>query len=327
MAPESYPDYRPALWLPGPHAPTVFGKFFREVPPGHDRLERWPTPDDDELTLARLGTPRPGAPHLLLLHGLEGGPQSKYIRGLFHLARARGLSADLLVFRSCDGRINRQRRFYHSGETTDLDLVVHRLHAEHPGLDLRVFGCSLGGNVLGKWLGEQRHAATPLVTRAAMVSVPFDLGAGSRHLERGISRRYVAHFLKTLRTKVHAKRERFPDLCDWAALDAAQTFYEYDDVLTGPVHGFGGARDYYQRSSSLGFLGHIQVPTLLLSAVDDPFLPASVLDQVRRVARDNPALTIHFTPRGGHVGWIEGWPWDQRYWMESRVMRWLVDGV
>lgn len=319
--------FRPAWWAPGPHAQTLWGKFFRRSGRLDTRRERWDTPDGDFVELERLDAPPdapPGAPRLLLLHGLEGAARSHYARGLFAEARLRGWAMDLLLFRSCGGELNRARRFYHSGETEDLDLVVRRIVGEHPGVPLAVSGVSLGGNVLLKWLGEQGSAAPGEVRAAAAVSVPYDLARGSRHIERGFSRVYSRHFLRSLRRKATAKRERYPDLFDPAALALARTLWDFDHHVTAPVHGFASAADYYARSSAIHFIQRIAVPTLLLSAVDDPFLPSAVLDEVRRIALANPALTVRFVPHGGHVGFIGGpTPWRARYWAEQQVMTFL----
>jgi predicted alpha/beta-fold hydrolase len=325
--PEITSAFRPAWWLPGPHLPTIWGKLVRKRAPVHDRLERWSTPDGDHLTLARMGTITPGTPHLLILHGLEATITAKYAHGMLAEAGKLGWSGDLLMFRSCDGETNSTRRFYHSGETSDLDFVVRRLTSEFGSMPLMVCGVSLGGNVLLKWLGEQGDGVPQNVRRAAAVSVPFSLEAGSRLMERGFARVYVRHFLKTLTRKSLRKLELYPDLFDRQKLLAVRSFWEFDDALTGPVHGFEGAQDYYKRSSSIEFLDRVRVPTLLLNSWDDPFLPSFVLDEVREKARDNQNLYVEFSNHGGHVGWIEGPPWSQRYYMEGRVVRWLAAGT
>jgi hypothetical protein len=185
-------------------------------------------------------------------------------------------------------------------------------------------GVSLGGNVLLKWLGERGRQVPVQVRRAAAVSVPFDLAAGSRFLEHGLARVYVRHFLRSLRAKTLAKLERYPDLCDRERLAAARTFWEFDDAVTGPVHGFRDAREYYERSSSIAFLQSVAVPTFLLSARNDPFVPPSVVDRVREIAKANPHLHLEVTEAGGHVGWVSGSLWGARYYMEERVMGWLA---
>lgn len=321
--PELPSTFRPAWWLPGAHLPTIWGKKGRRQAQVHDLIERWATPDGDHLSIARAGTISSDRPHLLVLHGLEGTARSNYAQGLLAKARSRGWSADLMLFRSCDGEMNSARRLYHSGETTDLDFVVRTLVNRHPSIRLRLIGVSLGGNVLLKWLGEQGESLVSNVVRAAAVSAPFDLAAGSRHLECTLGQKYVNHFMATLKAKTRAKRVRYPDLCDWSKLDSARTFWEFDDFVTGPVHGFADALDYYAKSSSLNFLSNIRRPTLLMNAEDDPFLPAHILDRVRKLSVNNDFLHYEFTKRGGHVGWVEGSLWSPRYYMEEKVMNWL----
>ena len=320
--------FSPAWWLPGPHLPTIFSKFGRRVRPAHDRIERWDTPDGDSLSVARVDAPTPGAPLLTIFHGLEGSIRSTYAQGLMHEARRRGWAAAMLIWRSCDGRIPSAPRLYHSGETADADFFIRRLLAEQPDRALLSVGVSLGGNVLLKWLGEQGRAVPPQLRRAVAISTPYDLAAGADKLGTGVSRIYSWHFVRKLKRKAYAALQRHPGLpVDRARLDAARSFWEFDDAFTGPVHGFAGAADYYRRASSIGFLPSIAVPTLLLSAVDDPFLPPSVLDRVRTLAAPNPLLTLEFTPSGGHVGWIGGWPWRPTYHLDHRVPAWLASAT
>jgi predicted alpha/beta-fold hydrolase len=323
--------YTPAWWVPGAHLRTLWGKFFRRPSPLTTRIERWPTADGDELELHRLDPIDRSTAHggrLLVLHGLEGTIQSHYLRGILARARQLGWSADALIFRTCNGELTRARRLYHSGETTDLDLVVRRILHEHPGQPLALAGFSLGGNVLLKWLGERGADLPREVQGAAAVSVPFDLERGSRFIERGFSRVYTKHFLRTLRAKAHAKLERDPDLFDPSALERACTLFAFDDAVTAPVHGFVDAGDYYRRSSSIRFLHAIRRPTLLLSAYDDPFLPSAVLDEVATIAAGNPCLVAEFHQRGGHVGFIAGqWPWAPRYYAEDRVLDFLQSSI
>ena len=291
------------------------------------RMERWSTPDDDFLDLHRIDAP-PGRPRLLILHGLEGTVRSHYAIGLLHEAQRRGWAADLLVFRSCGDEPNRALRLYHSGETSDLDFVVRRLVADDPARALLIAGVSLGGNVLLKWLGEQGDAAPRQLLGAAAVSVPFDLARGSRHLDRGFSRVYQAHFLRSLRRKALEKSTRFPEAIRAEVVLRPRTLYDFDDLVTAPVHGFRDADDYYTRSSSLPYLARIRVRTLLLSARDDPFLPSEVLDEVRDVARANPSLHPEFVERGGHVGFIAGsLPWRPFYYAEWRAAEFLASAI
>lgn len=289
------------------------------------------TPDGDELVLDHVEGPA-GSPRLIALHGLEGSSYSVYVQGFLAAAARRGWRGTALNFRSCardPARLsrmlpNRRPRLYHSGETSDLDFVVRTLAAREPGTRLFAAGASLGGNVLLKWLGENPDQR--LVAAAAALSTPYDLAAGSRHLETPIGDAYVRGFLNTLRPKAFEVARRFPETAARIDLDRmarCRTFRDFDDVATGPLHGFAGAEDYYARSSSLNFLGRIRTPTLCLSAKDDPFLPVCVLAQAAAAA--SPAVTFVTTRRGGHIGFVSGSaPWRPEYPAEEGAIRWLA---
>lgn len=311
--------YSPAWWIPGGHLQTLWGKLFRRQTAAPTVLERWDTPDGDFVELYRLQSAR-GAPRVLLLHGLEGTIRSHYAQGLLNEAARRGWGADLLIFRSCGSEPNLTRRFYHSGETTDAAFVLDRISGEHPTSALAIAGVSLGGNVLLKLLGERGTDLPPQLKAAAAVSVPFDLSRSSRRIDRGFSRFYQKFFLNSLRRKAQEKVGRFPDLAIADRISRLRTLEDFDNLITGPLHGFLDAQDYYRKSSSLPWLERIRINTLLLSAVDDPMLPPEVLDEVRDVARRNPNLHLEFVERGGHAGFITGsWPWRPFYYAEYRV--------
>ena len=310
--------YRAAWWVPGPHAQTLWGRFARRPTALPTRLERWATPDGDFIELLRLDA-GPARPRLFVLHGLEGSVRSHYLGGLLEVARQRDWGADILLFRGCGTEPNQTPRFYHSGETTDLGFAVSRVLEEFPVAPIVACGVSLGGNVLLKWLGERGSSLPTRIRAAATISVPYDLGRGSRHLSRGFSRVYERHFLRSLQRKAKEKLERFPQLFDAAAMLGARTLWEVDDAVTAPVHGFRDAQDYYSRSSSIHFLSRIRIPTLLVSAEDDPFLPADVLRDVRAIATGNRALTLEFTRHGGHVGFVGGTPLRPTYHAERRI--------
>jgi predicted alpha/beta-fold hydrolase len=311
--------YSPAWWIPGGHLQTLWGKLFRRQRPAKTVGVRWDTPDGDFLEVYRLPA-LSGQPRVLLLHGLEGTVRSHYAQGLLNEAARRGWGADLLIFRSCGSELNRTRRFYHSGETSDAAFALERISEEFPTSPLAIVGVSLGGNVLLKLLGEKGGDLPAQLVAAAAISVPFDLARSSKRIDRGFSRFYQRFFLGSLRRKASEKAIRFPDLAPPGRIAALRTLEEFDNLITGPLHGFSDAQDYYRRSSSLPYLEHIRLRTLLLSAVDDPMLPPEVLDEVRDVARHNPALRLEFVAKGGHAGFIAGfWPWRPFYYAEYRV--------
>ena len=285
------------------------------------------TPDGDELLLDHVEGPAE-SPRVLALHGLEGSSYSVYVQGFLATAVRRGWRGTSLNFRSCardPARLsrmlpNRRPRLYHSGETSDADFVIGILARREPGVPLFAVGASLGGNVLLKWLGE--HPGQRAVAAAVAVSTPYDLAAGSRHLETPIGGFYVRGFLRTLRPKAFLIAARFPEAAARIDLDGvarSRTFRDFDDAATGPLHGFAGAEDYYARSSSLNFLSRIETSTLCLSAEDDPFLPSSILPRVRAAA--SPAVTLVTTPRGGHVGFVSSS--GVRYWAEDLALKWF----
>jgi len=322
-----------AWWARGAHLQTTWGRFGRSRHLVEFRRELVTTPDDDELMLDHVDG-AVGSPRVLLLHGLEGSSYSVYAQGLAHLLARAGWNTTVLNFRSCardPKRLsrtlpNRRPRLYHSGETTDLGFVVDTLSTREPGTPLYAIGVSLGGNVLLKWLGEV--GARSRVDAAVTISVPYDLAAAARHLERGGGRLYVGQFLKTLKVKAMDIIRRFPEAAPVARLDLtrikrARTFFEFDDAATAPLHGFANAQDYYRRSSSLRYLNRIEVPALCLSSADDPFLPASVIESAQIVASDD--VEIVSTEWGGHAGFIAGrWPWKPLYWAEQRAVSWLA---
>lgn len=302
---------------------TMWGKFFRRRELPGLRLERIPAGDGDDLTLASAESPE-SAPVLLLLHGLEGGLRSHYVSGIWAAARQRGWQPAILLFRTCDGRMNRARRTYHSGETTDLDLIVRRLILEDPTRPIGLAGVSLGGNVMLKWLGEKGDAVPEQVRAAIAVSTPYDLARSSRAIDSGFARLYQWNFLRSLKKKARLKVAEHAEVCSVESLDSLSTMWEFDDRFTAPLHGFRDAADYYARSSSIRFLARIRRPTLLLSARDDPFHPNEVLRDVEDIAAANPYLDVEFHSRGGHVGFVGGTPRHPEYYVESRVGSFLA---
>ena len=321
----------PAWWIPGAHLQTAWARIARSRRLVTFDREVLTTPDDDELVLDHAAGPA-GSPRVLLLHGLEGSAYSLHTQGLALLVARAGWRGTVLNFRSCardPAQIrrrlrNRQPRLYHSGETDDLGLVVRTLVAREPDVPLFAIGFSLGGNVLLKWLGET-GAASP-IRAAAVISVPYDLAAASRFLERPAGRIYVKHFMRRVRSKGVEVLARFPGQTrhiDRERVRSARTLWQFDDALTAPLHGFDDAADYYRKASSLDYLRRISVPTLCINAVDDPFFPAEAVARARAAASSQVIFEV--TDWGGHVGFVAGrWPWRARYWAEERSIDWLA---
>jgi predicted alpha/beta-fold hydrolase len=313
--------FRAPRWLRGPHAQTVGGKLLRRDPGVPLTRERLTLSDGDFVDLD-LG-PEPesaAAPLAVVLHGLEGSARRLYMRITYAELLARGIRPVGLNFRSCSGEPNRAPRLYHSGETGDLGEVVAHLRTRFPDRRVGAIGYSLGGNVLLKYLGETGEDSG--VEAAAAVSVPYDLAAGAAALERGpMSVIYNGYFLRMLREKVRARQEVQRSRIDLPATLRARTLRQFDEAATAPLHGFADALDYYTRSSSGPLLPAIRVPTLLLHALDDPFLPGEHVPVAS--ARTNPWIVPAFRDTGGHVGFIYGTPRRPRLWAEEEAARFL----
>lgn len=315
--------FSPPWWLAGAHPQTLAGKFLRAAPTGMLIRERIETPDGDFLDIDWMPETDPTAPLVLLLHGLEGHTRKGYMVQTSLALAARGMRAVGLNFRGCSGETNRAPRFYHSGETQDLEFVIGLLRERFPTRPLMAIGFSLGGNVLLKFLGEQgAKNATPL-SAAVAISVPYDLSAGATALERGgMASVYSGYFLRSLLSKVRAKQEVLATILDLNAVLASATIRQFDVTATAKLNGFDGAEDYYRKSSSNRFVESVRVPTLLIHSRDDPFLPPAALPLSAIGA--NPLLTLVLTDRGGHVGFLEGGPpWNPRFWVEEQCASFL----
>jgi len=310
-------EFRPAPWLPGPHLQTLWASLVRPWPAVETRRERVELPDGDFVDLDWAKAESDG-PIVLVIHGLEGSLRSRYAAGIMRALGGRGVQTVLMNLRGCSGEPNRLPRRYHSGETGDLATIVDLLQRRYPGRPLAAVGYSLGGNMLLKWLGET-GAANPL-SAAVAVSVPFDLERSSQRLGKGFSRLYAWALLRSLKESIAEKLDRFSLPITPGQLRAVEDFWQFDDLVTAPLHGFDGARDYYQRSSSRHYLGGIGIPTLVLHSRDDPFLYPDALPEQNELSDQ---VELELTRGGGHVGFVTGSPWAPRYWLEERIPAWL----
>jgi uncharacterized protein len=325
-------QYRAPGWLKGPHAQTIWPALYAPCPNVAYRRERWQTPDGDFIDLdwadpedaAASTTSSPAdRPLLVLFHGLEGCSSSHYALSLMAASVARGWQGVVVHFRGCSGEPNLLPRAYHSGDSEEADWVLRRIDRERRAAGrsgpLFAVGVSLGGNVLLKWLGERGSDAS-FVAAAVALSPPQDLHAGAINLSRGFGRVYSINFLRSLKRKSLGMLSRHPGILDRARLVASRDFFDFDDVVTAPLHGFDSAMDYWTRSSCRQFLGGIAVPTLVINALNDPFLPPSALatpDEVSRLVR------LDYPETGGHVGFLSGNFPGRLEWLPQRVFRHL----
>ncbi|MCC6073165.1 YheT family hydrolase [Massilia sp. GCM10020059] len=307
--------YTAPFWLPSGHLQTIYPAIAIPKPPVAFRRERWDAHDGDFVDVDFVDG-APGKPFVVLFHGLEGSSNSHYARALMAAIAARGWSGAVPHFRGCSGEPNLAPRFYHSGDAQEIDWIIRRLRPRTTGKFYAV-GVSLGGNALLRWLGESQHEAE-IVDAACAVSAPLDLARGGESLSSGFNMLYTRMFLLTLKPKCIAKLDQFPGLFDRDALLSARDLYAFDNVVTAPLHGYRDTDDYWDRASAKHVLGDITVPTLVLNARNDPFLPGVHLPD-----RASPSVTLEYPEQGGHVGFASGGVPGSLDWLPQRLIRFL----
>ena len=308
-------NYRAPAWLPGGNLQTIWAATRAQRHQGtapRFQRERWTTPDGDFIDLDHLQRPAagPGTPdaappathHLVLFHGLEGSSASAYAQAFGSIAQARGWAYTVPHFRGCSGELNLAPRAYHSGDFEEVGWILQRLRKSAPG-PLLVVGISLGGNALLRWAQEAGDRASATAAAVAAVCSPIDLAAAGKAIDRGFNRQvYARMFLATMKPKALAKLKQHPGLFDARRVLAARTIYDFDNVVTAPLHGYADTRDYWSRASALPHLDRLRLPTLVLNTGNDPFVPARALP----LHNSNPLVTLWRPAQGGHVGFPQG---------------------
>ena len=316
-------QYSAPFWLPGGNLQTIYPYLIKPVTSIHYRRERWELEDGDFIDVDWLDGPI-HAPLVVLFHGLEGNSKSHYVLSLMDTLQKKNWRGAVIHFRGCSGLPNRLPRAYHAGDSDEINWMLHRIFWQGKLLDsetpLYTIGVSLGGNALLKWLGEQDEKASQIITAAAAISVPLDLSAAGAALVKGFNQFYTRHFLSTLKHKMKEKLDRFPDLLDAQAIAACKTLYEFDNLATAPLHGFCNTEDYWEQSSSKPWLKHIRVPTLVINARNDPFMPPSALPTQEEVS---PAVTLAFPKEGGHAGFIQAPFPGKLSWLPNTIFNFL----
>jgi uncharacterized protein len=308
--------YRAPYWLRGGHAQTIYPLLLKGATPAY-RRERWNTPDGDFIDLDWVDGP-PAAPLVILFHGLEGNSRSHYARTLMRAVKRYEWCGVVPHFRGCSGEANLAPRAYHSGDYREIDWVLRRLQERFPNRRRFAAGVSLGGNALLKWLGRCGESAVGIVEAAASVCAPLDLAVAGEALDRGFNREvYTRRFLNTLKPNALAKARRYPGLLDPQRVADARTMFEFDDAVTAPLHGFRGTEDYWMRASSKPWLRRIRVPTLIINALNDPFMPSFALPSSKQVSK---YVSLEYPAEGGHAGFVSGWFPGTLQWLPQRLM-------
>jgi predicted alpha/beta-fold hydrolase len=320
------PLYVAPLWLPGGHLQTIWpalhGRRAQPLSAPYQRA-RWTTPDQDFIDvdwLTARAAPQAPQPLLVLFHGLEGSSHSHYALAFARHAEQQGWAYAVPHFRGCSGELNLAPRAYHSGDHAEVDWILQRFSREHRGPILAV-GVSLGGNALLRWAQEAGHTAAQRVTALAAICAPVDLAAGGWALGRGVNRHvYTPMFLQTMKPKALRKLQQHPGLFSRDALEAARNLYDFDNVFTAPLHGFRNTEDYWSRASARPHLQALRVPSLIVHARNDPFVPAWSLP-TRQDVSDH--VTLWQPPQGGHVGFAQGKPPGDLHYLPTAVGGWL----
>ena len=337
--------YEPPTRLWNGHLQTIIPSLFRRVTVPYVR-ERIETPDDDFLDLdwafsvnsnqlsvsSNASSPLTTDHYslmddhclVILSHGLEGSSTSTYLAGMVrHLTRS-GFDCLAWHYRSCGGEMNRQQRFYHIGDTSDLHHVV-QYAIQKSYQTIYLMGFSAGGNVTLKYLGELGKDVNPAIKKAVTFSVPLDLVGATKRLERWDSLVYNYRFNRTLKRKVLQKAALMPGVFQTEAISKSRSIREFDSLFTAPMNGFRDVTDYYTRSSSLQFVPNITVPTLIVNAKNDPFLSPECFPEA--MARELPNVWMEFPAQGGHCGFASKTSGVNggAYWSEERAVTFLND--
>lgn len=308
--------YMRPKWLFNGHLETIYPSLFRKVVVPNPVKERILTSDGDFLDLDWYRQDKPKL--VIISHGLEGNSTRAYMLGMVNSFLKKGYDVLSWNFRSCSEEMNNQIIFYHSGATYDLDLVVQHVYDSYEEINL--VGFSLGGNLTLKFLGEKGNCLTK-IHRSVAISVPLHLGSSSRKISETRNILYSKRFLRSLKKKVIDKSTAHPGQIPLEALRNIKTLSDFDDFFTGPLHGFADAEEYYEVNSSLYFLDQIKVPTLILNALNDPFL--SELCFPLTLAKTLDQVYFEFPKHGGHVGFNPSNS-EKPYYSEQRAVEFIT---
>ena len=319
-------NYTAPKWLPGGNLQTIWPALCSRQhgrPSFTYQRERWTTPDGDFIDVDW----RPGAtdaPLIVNFHGLEGSSNSHYAQAFAKFSSEQGYGFVVPHFRGCSGEANRGPRAYHSGDFEEVGWILNRMRERHQGPIFAV-GVSLGGNALLRWAEEMGHDARRVVSAVTAVSSPVDLYASGQAIGRGFNRLvYTRMFLNSMKPKALDKLKQYPGLFDGVSLAKARDLYAFDNIFTAPLHGFKNTQDYWTRASAKPHLNQIRIPTLVVNARNDPFVPAWCLPQQSQIGA---WVTLWQPEEGGHVGFPQGSPPGHVRWLPGAVGGWLAAQV
>lgn len=337
--------YKAPFWLPGGHLQTIFASLLSNGSQIEYRRERWELNDGDfidvdwadaspEKNLTTMldeqsaFTESPASKHVdqkkpvvVIFHGLEGNSQSQYAKSLIGAALSKGWYGAVIHFRGCSGEPNRLPRSYYAGDSQDIDTMLSHVRSKYPDNPIYAVGYSLGGNALLKWLGELGSSSTLNIAKAVAVSAPIDLKASAVSLDSGLNRiLYTPMFVDSMRPKALELSKRFPGLLNDKLINHAKTIHDIDNAVTSVLYGAADASDYYSKNASKPFLKNIRLPTLIINAKNDPFMPAKFLPTADEVSE---SVTLDYQEEGGHVGFYSPFVNNKDGWLPSRIIEFL----
>lgn len=293
---QNFKNYEaPKLLFTG-HLQTIYPALLRKIqlikPYIHERIS---TSDADFLDLFWLK--QKSNQLVIISHGMEGNANRAYIKGMANIHYNHGFDVLAWNYRGCSTQINNTKKMYHLGATEDFMCVLS--HASRNYDQIYLVGFSLGANLTLKFLGEP--GVPSKVKKACVFAAPLDLKSVSINLSTTKNYLYELRFINSLKKKATAKYKQFPGLFDLKKLPKIKTIYEFDNILTAPLSGFKDAEDYYTKCSSKHFLNHIQIPTFIINALNDPFLTPEILNI--HPANQSKSVCYHITKEGGHIGY------------------------
>jgi len=315
--------FKPAAFLNNAHLQTLYSPFFKKKISLEYEIERFDLEEGDflECYWNNKNALNKNNKIVVLLHGLEGSYNSPYIKGLTQKLEEKNYTSVVMHFRGCAKKENVSPKAYHSGETQDLKKWLHYLKKKYKK-ELYLVSYSMAGNVLLKYLGEEKDQS--LVEAAVCVCAPLQLNISAKEINKGFSKVYQYHLLKHLKKKLLKKFETYKmqELLGIKKerIKRIKTIQDFDDIYTAKIYGFSSAMDYYKKASALPYLKHIQQKTLIIHALDDPFMNPSILPKKEYFSK-HCILEVH--KKGGHVGFIAGSIFKPKYYLEERILSFL----
>lgn len=313
-----FPHYPAPIWLKGGgHLQTIYPKVLALPSVSYRRELLRDSTHETAVAYDFIDAPQANAPVVVLFHGLEGSSHSHYALSLMDAVKQKQWHGVVVHYRGCGGVVNQSHKAYHSGDSLECEWMLQQLRQRYPNQKLYVMGVSLGGNMLAKYLGEAQNLAIP--DAAAVISAPLDLTMASVALEKGLSKKlYAPYFLRSLLPKAkHEQQQGQHPHLRWDDLLASSGLKDFDQHYTAPVHGFDNADSYYRLSSAKPVLRHIQIPTLIINAQNDPFLPPKALPTAADVSE---CVTLYQPHHGGHVGFVSGLFPGNLQWLPQTVL-------